>query len=107
MDNNTPSHQVSQLVDNYLIHYQRINNPEVDEDLPSKEEAERLVKEVYSMDNEPIFIPENIKNRVKKKHNSDISSDSMHSNSKEMDDKIDTETRIENMLMDFDGTLKE
>ena len=83
------------------------NNPEVDEDLPSKEEAERLVKEVYSMDNEPIFIPENVKNRVKKKHNSDISSDSMHSNSKEMDDKIDTETRIENMLMDFDGTLKE
>ena len=84
------------------------NNPEVNDDLPSKEEAERLVKEVYSMDSEPIFIPENVKNRVNKKQNTDISSDSMHSsNSKEMDDKIDTETDVSDMLMDFVPVLKE
>ena len=81
-----------------IEHSNKENEIEVME-IPSKEEAESIVKEVYSMDNEPIVIPDNVKNLVFK-----VTTDKLKSS---LTEESDQELSKEMMLNDFVPELKQ
>ena len=102
--------RVEQKIVNKENELQMSDDDDENDAIPSKEEAARIVKEVYSVENESIYIPDHVKNKIIREIDTTttITSDkfeklesSSETTKQQNDDILDAETMLRDFVPEF------